>query len=196
MGRVLMAFLAIVCVAATTQAAPTFVVDIGTPASEAGYNLQDWGPVQPTTSGGGWGGMGTATAPLSIDQLCRVVWEPTGNIWASVTFPKSIWYVDILHLDGIANDSFAVSVDSQPWGLYNDNSSTTEFWVMTRFSGQAGKTLQITSLANPAAPWWGHGTYGTLGIDRIEAYVPAPGAMLLGGLGTVLVGWLRRRRAM
>jgi hypothetical protein len=140
--------------------------------------------------------MGTGTAPLSIDQLCRVVWEPgTGltNIAATVTFPGNILYVDILHLDGIGDDSFAVFVDGQPWGIYDDNASTNEFWTMSRFGGQAGQTLMIVASGDA---WSGHGTYGTLAIDRIEAYVPVPGALLLGGLGTAIVGWMRRRRAM
>jgi len=179
--------------AATVQAAPTYLVDIGTPASEAPYSITDWGPVEPTTHGGGWGSL--ATDPLSFDNLCRVVWQPNGAMFATVTFPRPIWYADIRHLDGINDDSFAVSVDGEPWGLYNDNSSQAEFWVMTRFKGAPGTTLVITSLANPLKPWWGQGTYGTLGIDRIEAYVPVPGALVLAGLGTAAVGWLRRRQA-
>jgi len=52
-------------------------VDIGDSTSEAGHNLQSWGPIEPATSGGTWG---------SIDD-CRVTWSPTENpvtTWASV----------------------------------------------------------------------------------------------------------------
>lgn len=52
-------------------------VDIGKPASEAGHNLQDWGPIEPATSGGNWGG---------IDD-CRATWTSHDNYrWASVDF--------------------------------------------------------------------------------------------------------------
>ena len=39
-------------------------VDMGKTASEAGHNIFDWGPIEPSTSGGNWGG---------IDD-CRAVW--------------------------------------------------------------------------------------------------------------------------
>jgi len=194
MKRSLVVLAVVTLVATAAQAAPTFLVEIGTPASEAAYNLQGWGPIEPTTNGGNWGSI--ATDPLSFDNLCRVVWEPNGSQWATVTFSRPVYYVDIRHLDGIADDSFVVLVDNQPWGLYNDSGSTSEFWAMTRFAGTPGTVLRIGSTADPLNPWWGQGTYGTLGIDRIEAYIPAPGALLLAGLGTAVVSWLRRRKTV
>jgi len=44
-------------------------VDIGNETSEAGHNLEGWGPVEPTTHGGNWGGFDIS------GENCRVTWE-------------------------------------------------------------------------------------------------------------------------
>jgi VCBS repeat-containing protein len=50
-------------------------VDIGKPVSEAGHNLQEWGPIEPETHGGYYGG---------IDD-CRVTWQSADSFrWATV----------------------------------------------------------------------------------------------------------------
>ena len=50
-------------------------VDIGDPTSEAGHNLQDWGPIEPATNGGYWGGIND----------CRATWTSADSYtWASV----------------------------------------------------------------------------------------------------------------
>ena len=189
----LVAICVVVALAAgAAQAVPTYFVDLGTAAGEAGYTLTEWGPVQPDTSGGTWGGI--ASDPLSPDGKCRTVWGHTigGLNWASVTFPRAITSATIRHLVGQANDSY-VSAGGNYWGTFTDTVGG-ETWTSTTFSGLPGKTLLITATG---LKWSGFPAYGQLGIDWINATpIPAPGAVLLGSIGVGLVGWLRRRRSL
>jgi len=104
MSRVIFLLAAFVVVACAGPALAVYTVDIGTPASEAPYSPFSWGPVQPSTSGGSWGGI--ATDPLSSDGLCRVIWDASdNNPTATLTFPRPIVSVSIRHLQGLADDS-------------------------------------------------------------------------------------------
>jgi len=48
-------------------------IDIGDPVSEANHDIAGWGPIEPETHGGTWGGI----AEDPEDQTCRVIWSPT-----------------------------------------------------------------------------------------------------------------------
>lgn len=170
------------------------VVDLGSPASESQVILNGWGPIEPTTSGGYWGGI--SSNPNSYDGLARTVWgaaECDDGYWAEVTFAQPICQVSVLHLDGLADDGFQVFVDDVPWGSYSD-SSTLEIWRSDCFAGQPGYVLKIVGTGSA---WSGRCAYGQLGIDRISACtcgtIPAPGALVLGSIGVGFIGWVRRK---
>jgi len=191
MKRILLSLLLVGLVASLSSAAPTLniTVDVGNPASEAQVTTGGWGPIEPITSGGSWGGI----AP----GVCRVVWEAGGTPSATVVFPYRFDHLVITHLDGMADDdSFTVTVDGSVWGTFNGNNPVqTETWLTTCYAGVVpGTALTITATG---AAWASQGIYGQVAVDSISAHmIPAPGAIILGSLGIGLVGWLRRRRTL
>ena len=79
-------------------------------------------------------------------------------------------------------------------GIFSASHSLTQNAPFTLFTQQ----FTLLSAQNVAISFAGVGgdNIGML-LDNVKlSAVPAPGAILLAGIGTSLVGWLRRRRAL
>jgi hypothetical protein len=179
--------LAMVLVPAAYTAMPTpqllDFVDIGDPVDEIGYDISepDWGPPEPFTNGGGWGGIGAG-------MRCRVVWHAAGDTSgrsATLTLDTTAnsitakaRHIVLRVLDGFADDSFNVYVKNPggDWALvysYSDSSDSEVWKVHDIYSFPAGKgqgtTIEIMIEATGAA-WSGFGKYGQLAVDWVEVW--------------------------
>ncbi len=115
-------------------------VNMGSPGSEGDDLIGSWGPIQPDTTGGNWGGMGSGTCGVDHDgvtpsgTMCdgktRVIWEPdiidgsdVGSRAAKVlllNLGKDGTTLIVRYLDGLADDSFSIQVRGEnPQGKVN-----------------------------------------------------------------------------
>jgi hypothetical protein len=163
------------------------MVDIGKPASESGHNLQHWGPIEPATSGGNYGG---------IDD-CRPIYAPEdGDVWASLEMDFGYCHCDCMvltmrHLDGIAKDAFEVYIypvgssrPDTPDYVYAGNDNTSEIWYETKIAVTA-TGRQVVEFVSTEDPWYNWEIYGQVCFDLIkvecgEACPPTPVDVLAG----------------
>lgn len=195
--------------ASTSDSTPIDFVNIGDPTSEAGHNLAGWGPIEPASRGGTWGGG-------SEDGNCRPIsfFEyGSGSDWASfeMDFGGSLGtkYLLLHHMDGYANDSFYVYIDElgEPGDgteafYWPDEQSYDEFWSTAEIPlDLTGVHTFYLLCAQPAHPdpvldWETYEQVAFSWASVVPAWVlEEPTAITLvsftaeGGLGSVALAW-------
>ncbi|HUU63928.1 MAG TPA: CFI-box-CTERM domain-containing protein [Dehalococcoidia bacterium] len=164
---------AAVAVSVVSAQSPVDYVDIGDTTSEAGHNLQGWGPIEPATSGGGYGGID--------DCRCTVNGSECSNpelFWGSLTLDTGtgMTATELLLsvLDGSGNDSFEVYVNSHLVKTYTDPDPIIdpETWYTHNISiSDLNLSGSITVKVDcTASAWSGCPTYGQLAVDWAELY--------------------------
>jgi len=173
------------------------MVDIGDLTSEAAHSMSGWGPIEPATSGGSYGG---------IDNCRPVFATEDNNKWATVdldfgddiTMPKCI---TLHHLEGIADDSFDLYIQPQGQSVikqlvysYPGDSQTDEIWMQTSVI-VAGSGMQTLTIVSTGQQWPSWGVYGQMCFDIIRVdECPAEKAMVdigdpVSETGFNMVGW-------
>jgi mannan endo-1,4-beta-mannosidase len=163
----------------------TDAVDIGADdASESdhGVTVGGWGPPEPQTHGGSWGGI----AYNPEDRTCRVVWEAgssdaerNASIYLNHGTSTSRKDVLVNVLEGLAQDAFEVYIDEVDdrnlLYKYGGLHFAFETWVAHTLNYHATGVHTLILRANPTDddPWNGFNSFGkiavrnmVLGVDR------------------------------
>jgi hypothetical protein len=151
-------------------------VNIGDTTSEYNHDLVGWGPIEPATHGGGWGGAAFGILTTGDTDL-RTVWAPSiGDNDPSASLKLSTGgfmgtVLRIISLDGSADDSFEVYIDGELSFYYNSDPSTSEFWVIHDIPVmiESDRTVTIT-IKSIGTAWSGINAWGQLGISYIGIY--------------------------
>jgi hypothetical protein len=173
----------IVCIAGI------FVLAVGSLANAASV------PIDPTTGWTGYFAWNDGLGPMDDISPVEFDYDWLDKEWVlTLPMPGTMTFLTAYD-DYVPGDEFALYVDGGlvSWtaeyvdggGFYHGECSDLAF-----SAGAHTIYFSLTALAPGHASGAAHAEFSSVNL------IPAPGAVLLGGIGVSLVGWLRRRRTL
>ncbi len=141
-------------------------VDIGLPATEVGHSMAGWGPIEPATSQGYYGGI----------TDCRAIWTNSDSpatpviqeAFIDLLFNGGPEQLSFRHLSGPADDSFEVYIGGVNVYTYNDPNDPGESWYVQGFNyTPAGPGMITVRFLATGTQWPSWATYGQVCFDGI-----------------------------
>jgi len=110
----------------------------------------------------------------------------------TILFDEPMSFISIYAAGGFEQDEFTMEAYNAANVLVDTDTVATQDWARLSVSSAAGIHRVVLTQTSDNAAF----TYDDLSFRPASVVVPAPGALLLGTLGTGLLGWLRRRRTL
>ena len=201
MKKIITVSLVLLSVAVSAQAAPTLYTNeanflaavSGYTTISEGFESSDWDVTRPAGFAGSVTSQGVTWDASELLRTLSGSWARTGSygLFDSVGDPDIIsattpfvgvggWFATT------DATGLVVDIDGQYVGAYGlGANSDHKFFGVVDTDGFSSVTFRSTA-----------GHWGADDFTIATQTIPAPGAVLLGGIGAGLVGWLRRRRTL